>query len=534
MNVTILYPDIMRGASWTGSYSTGIGSLSSILKQARHRVSLVHVKKPITIEHLVSRVEKEKPDLLAFSTTTAHFSLIREWSTKIRERINVPTICGGVHATLSPEETLSVEGIDMVCEGEGEETLLEVCERLDKNSDLEGIRGLWVKRKDEVLKGLPRALLKDLDRLPPPDRSVYDYPSLNLVNQGKGIVMASRGCPYHCTYCCNHALKKRAGNGSPYVRFRSVNGVIDEIKKLLRDYSFLNAIHFEDDILPLKRVWFDAFFQQYKKEIGLPFSCNIRPNLLTEPVARLLKESNCSLLQMGIESGNDFIREKILKRSLKKEKLIHAFELCKTNGIKTMAFNIVGIPFETPRRILDTIKLNAKVVPDLITCSIAVPYPLTELYEICKTNRFLSERCVTDYYSTSSLNLPGLSNERITFFRIYFKVVVRMYRAFLKFPAIPQRIGIGMLDQILCTRVNLNPMYRSMNVVYRLFETTSKFARNIIRSKRIRSQTEKAELLSMAKKGLARQILAPNNVFLPEEIVLANAIVPTPVSPLVK
>ena len=303
--------------------------------------------------------------------------------------------------------------------------------------------------------------------------------------------MASRGCPYSCSYCCNHALRKRAGKGVPYVRFRSVNRVIDEIKQLLRNYRFLNSIHFEDDILPLKKVWFKEFFQQYKEVIGLPYTCNIRPNLMSEDVVSLLKISGCEMLQMGIESGNDFIREKVLKRSLEKETLISAFDLCRKNDIKTMAFNIVGIPFETPPRILDTIKLNARVLPDLIQCSIAFPYPLTEMHEICITNGFLSNRQVTDYFSKSSLNLPGLSNERITFFRVYFKVFVRMYSMFQRLPGSQQRVATGLLDRMLCVRFNLNPFYRSMNMTYRVLETIAKFARDQIRFRKSQSRTSR-------------------------------------------
>jgi radical SAM superfamily enzyme YgiQ (UPF0313 family) len=302
MKLIIIYPDILKGAGWTGYFYYGIGYLSAVMKKAGHDVSLMHVTQ-IPEQHEFMRMLEENMSsddnaLIAFSATTNMFGYVRLWASWIKAQYKNYIIVGGVHPTLNSEESISTYGIDAICIGEGEEPLLEYAEALQSGKDISRIQNIWIKENGKIHKNPNRPLIKDLDSLSFPDRSVFDYRNLDREKEGIGVFMASRGCPYDCYYCCNHAIKGSTDRKG-YVRFRSVDNVIREIKQVLNDYPFIKFLHFDDDILPINKKWFKEFSDRYEKEISLPFECNIRPNLVDETTIKLLQKAGCKTLRLG-------------------------------------------------------------------------------------------------------------------------------------------------------------------------------------------------------------------------------------------
>jgi radical SAM superfamily enzyme YgiQ (UPF0313 family) len=279
--------------------------------------------------------------------------------------------------------------------------------------------------------------------------------------------MASRGCPYNCSYCCNHALRKVQG-AQKYIRYRSVKHVIDELTTILDDFSFIDSFHFDDDILVLDKDWFYEFSSIYRTKIERSYSCNMRPNLLTEELVKMLAESGCDMVQMGLESGNESIRNKVLKRGMSNETIVKALELCKAAGIKVHTNNIVGIPFETPSAVLDTIKMNSRIGPESMEIAIFYPYKSTDLYDLCKKENYLTDKDNVDW-TESILSLPGLSKEQIIMFRAYFRRFVRLYMAMFKFKGKTGRYGIKLIDRILSLNSLAWVMARSYPVLYWLW-----------------------------------------------------------------
>jgi radical SAM superfamily enzyme YgiQ (UPF0313 family) len=154
---------------------------------------------------------------------------------------------------------------------------------------------------------------------------------------------------------------------------------------------------------------------------------------------------------MGIESGNEDIRNRVLKRGLKEQNILNAFELCKAAGMKVSANCMVGIPFESPSTVLDSIKLISRVRPDSTNVAIFYPYKGTALYDVCKKEKYLTKRDNVDYYTDSILSLPDLNRKQIIMFRGYFKLFVRLYRLVLKYKGKTGRYGIKLIDKILCS-----------------------------------------------------------------------------------
>jgi len=489
MKITFVYPDILlHRPDWTGYFYVGIASLSTVLTKEGYETSLIHITKPMSKSLFIEKVRREGPDLIGFSSTSPMFPIVKQLTGWLAEEgIKVPTVCGGIHPTIAPDETISVKGIDMICRGEGEAPLLEICRKLGNSEDVGSIQNIWVKKSGFVQKNPLRPLIDDLDKLPFPDRSVFDYQNLYAERQGRLSFLASRGCPYNCAYCCNHLIRKIYESEGKKIRFRSVDNVISEIKEVIRNYPFIRTVNFDDDILFLTRKWAEEFTERYRTEIGLPFICNARANLMDKSRVDLLKKAGCFHVKFGLESGNEHISNNVLNRQLTNEQVKKAFALCKDAGLITESFNMVGIPFDTPSSILDTIKLNASMGVDKMQVSIYQPYQGTKLADVCVENDFVVSKDLNSDWFSPTLKLNTISSGQVLMFRDYFRVLVRLYQVMLNLPGGIQRIFIASADKMLSLEITsgaLNLMYIPLNNVYRKL---LHMALNM-KSKRIKSQ----------------------------------------------
>jgi radical SAM superfamily enzyme YgiQ (UPF0313 family) len=241
--------------------------------------------------------------------------------------------------------------------------------------------------------------------------------------------------------------------------------VISEIKILLKNYPFIKYLVFQDDILAKDKRWFSKFAEVYRKEIGIPYMCNARPELINETVAQLMKLSGCSRAWLGIESGNEMIRKKILKINISQEQLKKAFAILHSYGISTQSFNMVGLSYEDPKKVLETIKINAEINPTGMQATLFYPYPNSEIYELCKREGFLDSITADDYHTRSVLKLPTISRAQIEFYKRYFRILVRLYKPLFRHPSNLKNKLIRALDFILTS--NIFP-YKFMTLAYQI------------------------------------------------------------------
>lgn len=434
-------------------YTYSIGALSAALKEAGHNTTLLHLVKPAKEEEIVRSISEEHPDIIGFTMTTNVFRHVKQIAVWLKKHFDLPIICGGVHPTLVPERVVSEEAIDMVCVGEGDKALVDLCNKMAAGEDITSIPNIWAKKDGELFRNPPRPLVENLDSLPFQDRQLFDYENLAESKNGVARVMASRGCPFNCTYCCNHQIKEVYENKGKYTRFRSVSNVLAEIEQLVKTYPFIEFLVFNDDILPVKIDWLSQFAEEYPKRIGLPFRCNCRPDLISEEVAHILHKAGCAKINLGVESGNEHIRNKVLNRKVTQSQIIDTFALCKKEEITTHAYNMVGLPFESPGSILDTIKLNAQIQPDIIARSIFYPYPKTKLYEICRKNEFLTQRELDTFVEGTILSQPTISGAQVNFAYQFFPVFVRSYKLCRKLPSPLSLLGERMLDWFFTSKI---------------------------------------------------------------------------------
>lgn len=288
--------------------------------------------------------------------------------------------------------------------------MLEFLDKLEKKKSIANIKNLWVKEDGRIFKNPVRPLVQSLDKLPFPDRELFDYETYLKWNHGTATFLSTRGCPFNCSYCINHFLVKMYHGKGRYVRFRSIRNLLEEIKQVLKRYGKnVKNIEFYDDTFTLDEKRIEEFCRQYPKEIGLPFNINARVNATNPRLFKILKKAGCVRVSIGIESGDDYIRNKILKRNMTDEQIISTFNAAREAGLKTYAFNMVGIPFETKKSIEKTIQLNKKCKPDYVGVSIFNAFKGTEIYEICKKNKWLEKGYAKSYFRESNIKHPNFS-----------------------------------------------------------------------------------------------------------------------------
>ena len=410
-------------------FSRGVAILSSCLKDAGHTTSLIYISKPISKREFTDLLKKKDPDLVAFSFITTMFRHVKEFSRWVKE-LGIPTLHGGMHPTVAPEECLSEEGIDAVCRGEGEGAIVDFCRALEAKGDINDIRNIWTRENDHIHKNPCRELVEDLDSLPYPDYEVFDYENLEEGRIRKTLAtQASRGCVYNCTYCCNPLLRSLYPNKKRFLRHYSVDRLLDEIEWGLKKYPFSREVRFYDDTLAQDKKWFKEFVSKYKERISLPYSGNERVENITPETAVEFKKSGCTSLDLGIESGSKVMREKYMNRYMSNEKIADAFVVLRSHGIRGNAFNILGMVGETPQTALQTIKLNAAVKPNIAFNAYFYPFKGTEAYDLVKENKYrIQQEKVSGFFERPVVTLDTISEAQLTYFYKYFLLLMRAYR----------------------------------------------------------------------------------------------------------
>lgn len=337
-------------------------------------------------KRLIPEILHYRPDLLAFSCTTGTEPWCLQIASRVKEQISVKILFGGPHPTFFPD-VIREEPVDIICRGEGDQAIVEIADMLDKVEYSTDIANCWFRVNSEVIKNPPRMLIKNLDSLPFPDRNLYrrKYPSLRSSTLS---VFTGRGCPYDCSYCYNKTLKDLYKDKGVYVRKRSVDNVIDEIKRFQLKNK-IKTVYFCDDTFFVNRNWLVEFAAKYKQQINIPYICLLRVEQIDEFCVALLKDSNCQRVFFGIESGSEDLRLKILNRQITDRQIIDAARLFKQYAIPFRTYNMIGLPGETLDDAFKTVKLNIDIGTDYPWCSLFYPYPGTELNSYADRNNLL-------------------------------------------------------------------------------------------------------------------------------------------------
>jgi len=355
----------------------GIMLLSALAREKGHATAL----SVMANGKLKEDVLREKPDIVAFSAKTGEHKYYLAANNLVKKLDKgIFTVMGGPHATFFPDIIVKYD-IDALCIGEGDDAWPELLTALKDKTPLDAIPNI-VTRKNFTNGKMPviRERRRSLDDLPFLDRELV-YSATRLCRFPMRSFMVSRGCPYKCTYCFNHKYNMLYKGKGPLHSRMSVGRVIAELKDLKSRYE-TQFIKFYDDIFVLKDdEWLDEFSERYPLEIGVPFHCLMRANLLTEPILLKLKKAGLASMSMSIESGNDRIRNEVLKRNMTKETMTEAFDLCHKHGVPTFSNTIFAIPGTSLKEDIESLDLNIRCRVTFGEFPLFFPYPKTELAE---------------------------------------------------------------------------------------------------------------------------------------------------------
>lgn len=321
-------------------------------------------------------------------------------------------VLGGIHATALPEISLKESLFDIAVVSEGERTITELLSKVTQGNKFPtDVPGTVVKFDGEIIVNKPRELIKDLDELPLP---AYDL--INIQNYFLNVrehiefkrpipVMIGRGCPFDCVFCSSKIMWRRRA------RFFSADYVVKHVKFLIDKYG-IDAIPFQDEEFLLNREFshelLDAFLSS-GMEKKIKWSCEARVDSIDGDLIRKMKKAGCALVRFGMESGAQETLGFLKKRTVTVEDNINAALMCKEENLECFGSFIIGSPMETIDTLIETIDFIQKyMVGHKVAVFVAVPYPGTELYHICKQKGFLRNNVTWNDFIVENGNPPAI------------------------------------------------------------------------------------------------------------------------------
>jgi anaerobic magnesium-protoporphyrin IX monomethyl ester cyclase len=379
----------------------GVMSISSYVKSQGHETGVFI---PGRESEFLALLTRERPDVVGFSCTTGLEDKLLRFARLLdaMESRRPLVIFGGPHPTFYPE-IIEDPVVDMICRGQGERPVAELLARIDNGQPLEGIENLWIRKKGEIEKNPQAELITNFEAFPYPDRGIYGNYKVILNNPTKHFITL-RECPFDCSFCFNHAWKAMHPTHPAY-KNRRPEHVIREINEVRSQYP-TKIVLFWDGTFNLNRKWLDSFLELYREEVGLPFRCNLRADLVDEETVRALKESGCAWVKLGVESGNEAYRNRVLNKKITDEDFVKTSDLLRKYRIPFSTFNMLGLPGETLEMTFETLKLNIRLKPQHTFAFVYLPFPRTQLGQYALDEGYLETPKIGYEYADSFKGSP--------------------------------------------------------------------------------------------------------------------------------
>jgi radical SAM superfamily enzyme YgiQ (UPF0313 family) len=437
LKVLFIYPNLQAQIG----FNYGVAFLSAVLKEAGHQTALINVNEQLgavpTDDGLLTRINAEKPGLIGFSVVTVQYQYAVDMARKIKRAFpHIPTIIGGIHATMDPEGCLAEGVFDYACVGEGEEALLELVTALDASGDTTAVRNIWARRDGRVHRN-PVRPFTPLERLPPKDYEVFDFQKMIDAKDGWVGLMTSRGCPFRCSYCFNHRIVERyqketgrKGRELNYIRHHTVDEVIDEIKYLLSHYRNIKWFIFDDDLFTFDGEYVREFARKYRAVTEVPFVCNAHVKFFDSEIAKALAEGGCGIVKFGLESGSDRVRAEVMHRQMTNDEIEKAFAAGNAAGLHTSAFVMMGLPTETVGEMEETVKLLARIRAGRFRWAIFFPFVNTDAYDMAAAGGMIDfdkMKAMSNFTDDSCLNFGAKQDLKVRKLRAAYPWYVNAY-----------------------------------------------------------------------------------------------------------
>ena len=349
------------------------------------------------------KVQFFEPDLIALSTTEDMWLLGMRMLEEVQDSINynkIPVIAGGVFPTFAPEIVIRHRLIDMVCIGEGENSLIDLCERIEKGNSWNDVTNIWVKQKNGSIIKNPISEPFEINDIPILDIDLFEERRLYRPMAGKWHKMMPvetiRGCPYKCTFCNSpdQITLYNKETESKFFRKKNIELVHKELKYFKENHGVEYNYFWADTFLSWNEREFDEFCDMYS-DIRLPFWMQTRPETITDYKVKRLAEVGLHRISFGIEHGNEGFRKKLLKREWKNGPIIDALKIPVRYGVPFSVNNITGFPTETRELAMDTVELNRHIDSNNQNLYSFVPFHGTPLRKICEDMELINPDTIT-------------------------------------------------------------------------------------------------------------------------------------------
>jgi anaerobic magnesium-protoporphyrin IX monomethyl ester cyclase len=444
----------------------GISYLSSFLKEESHTTDLLVLPNGQPMEEKIkSFIDSFQPDLYCMTSVASQFRFISEAASIIRKVDSSKfIILGGHHASLCSDVCIEDPAIDAICIGEGEIALQQYASQVALGQQPTGISNLWIKMPDgSIEKNGQRVFNEGLDQIPFPDREMWDR--WVLTPEERPSVLISRGCPYKCTYCANHAMAKLAEG--KYTRYRPPQHIVSEIKVLIARYPKISEIYLEAETFgaDLKMTFaISEALAEFNKTLENPIKFSANFTLIKRISSNIelletLQRANFTGMNVGLESGSERLRNGYLKRPpYLNSDLIQFVGNAKKYGIDVIFFALMGLPTETLEDYYETVRV----------CRAAQPYD--DLYRVSQELNLIEKNPRYGYErSQANLNLPDFPSKALH--REYIWFYYKVYKGQRPFMAVMAKV----LRNYLMTKPRLNTAFNHLSNLPWLYHLKKRF-----------------------------------------------------------
>jgi radical SAM superfamily enzyme YgiQ (UPF0313 family) len=362
----------------------GIAYVAAALEKAGFQVQIIDnylLEKPL--DQVKLEIKRLHPEIVGIACGSVTYKKTVETAKAVKEALpSCKVIVGGPHPSYMPDSILQHPEIDYAVLGEGERASVELVNQISNSEEqpknLAKIPGIAFRDKKQTMK-TPPSFISDLDQVPFPARhllpmSIYDRKIEYLNVDPVDTMNVIRGCPFSCTYCDVNRLWGRT------CRAFSPKRVVEEIIHLVTKYAS-KGIYFVGDNFTINSSRTEETCRLIKEhKLDVEWVCDTRVDLISRKLLKEMKSAGCRTIWFGVESGSPRILEQI-KREITVEQALHAFKICREEGINTACSFMLGIPGETAEDMKATFKLAKKLNADWCQFNIYIACPGSSLYD---------------------------------------------------------------------------------------------------------------------------------------------------------
>jgi anaerobic magnesium-protoporphyrin IX monomethyl ester cyclase len=411
----------------------GLAYLGAVAEKAGHQITIIDCQaERLTYEAFSARIAQTSSDVIGVTATTLLYKSAMKLITIAKQtQPQATTMLGGSHGTFWDENALNeYPSLDIVVRREGEQTFIELLEKLQTKASLTSVLGITYRNGDKITRNADRPFIEDLDSIPFPAHHLMPLESLKRDGKILFPLISSRGCVFWCDFC---STVRMFGRG---YRMRSPKNVVDEMQ-LIHDKYGVKQVTFYDDAFTVDRNRVLKICEElHSRKLDMMWDCGTRVDMVDRELMKTMRSAGCFAVWLGVESGSEAILGAMNKR-IKLDQTRVAYKTAHEVGLMTIANVVLGFPGETEKTARETIRFVKELNPDDVGFYVATPYPGTPMYEEVKKNGWLRVADFDRYdtagptFETPSLSMETLAKLRYKAYQDFYlrpSYVLRMMR----------------------------------------------------------------------------------------------------------